>query len=74
MKLFTPEHTELIEVTDIAPCDEGILICGTIMGAMPMKAVLTPAEFRRGFKFASLGLALAFVRLVFRRGGKAVRS
>ena len=74
MKLFTPEYSELIEITDIAPCDDGILISGTIMGAMPMKAVLTPVEFRRGFKFASLGLGLAFVRLVFGRAGKAVRS
>jgi hypothetical protein len=72
MKLFTPEHSELIEVTDITPCDEGILIRGTIMGAMPMKAVLTPAELRRGFRFASFGLALAFVRLMFSRDGKAV--
>jgi hypothetical protein len=73
MKLFTPEHSELLEITDIAPCDEGILICGTIMGAMPMKAVLTPAELRRGLKFASFGLGLAFIRLLFRRDGKAVR-
>jgi hypothetical protein len=73
MKLFTPERAELIEVTEIAPCDEGILICGTIMGAMPMKAVLTPAELRRGFKFASLGLGLAFIRMVFKRDRK-IRS
>jgi hypothetical protein len=70
MKLFTPEHSELIEVTDIVPCEEGILIHGTIMGAMPMKAVLTPAELRRGFRFASFGLVLAFVRLIFRRDSK----
>ena len=74
MKLFTPEHSELIEVTDIAPCDEGILISGTIMGAMPMKAILTPVEFRRAFKFASLALGLAFVRMVFRRQRNGARS
>ncbi len=74
MKLFTPEHSELIEVTDIAPCDEGILIRGTIMGAMPMKAVLTPTELRRAFKFASLGLGLALLRMLFRREGKAAGS
>ena len=73
MKLFTPERAELIEVTEIAPCDEGILICGTIMGAMPMKAILTATEFRRGFKFASFGLGLAFIRMVFNRDRK-IRS
>ena len=46
MKLFTPEKIELLVVTAVAPCADGLLIEGKIMGAMPMKAVLRPAELR----------------------------
>ena len=48
MKFYTPERTDLIEVTAVKAHPDGLLIEGKIMGAMPMKAVLRPAELRRG--------------------------
>lgn len=70
MKLFTPERSELIEVTAIGPHESGIIISGRIMGTMPMKAVLTPAELRRGFRFASFKLIFRLIRMLFRTGKK----
>ena len=42
MKLYTPEQTDLIDVTAVGPHPDGLLIEGKIMGVMPMKAVLRP--------------------------------
>ena len=67
MKLYTPENTELIEVTSVAPHNDGIEVRGTIMGAMPMRAVLRPQELRRGFRFVTPGLAWAVLKMLFRR-------
>ncbi len=68
MKLFTPEKTELIDVTAVKTHPDGILIEGKIMGALPMRAVLTPAELRRGFSLLTWGLAKKLVAMSFRRG------
>ena len=67
MKLFTPENTELIEVTSVTPHKDGVQVQGTIMGAMPMKAVLRPHELRRSFRFVTPALAWAVVKMLFRR-------
>ena len=46
---------------------EGLLIEGKIMGAMPMKAVLRPAELRAALKFASLKNIFAILGMLLRR-------
>jgi hypothetical protein len=66
MRLTTPEKTDLMVVEKIAPHPDGLLIEGTIMGAMPMKAVLSPAELRRGFRFLSARTIMAIIRMIFR--------
>ena len=67
MKMYTPDNTELIEVTDVTPVDGGIQIDGTIMGAMPMKAVLRPAELRRGLRLLTPGIVWAVLTMLFRK-------
>ena len=67
MKFFTPEKTELMVIESVAPHPDGIEIAGTIMGAMPMKAVLTPAELRRGFRFLNFRTIAALIGMLFRR-------
>ncbi|MSQ73407.1 MAG: hypothetical protein EXR27_19335 [Betaproteobacteria bacterium] len=67
MKLHTPDGSELMDVTSVAPHPEGLLIEGQIMGALPMKAVLRPAELRRGLRFLRPGLVLALVAMLFKR-------
>jgi hypothetical protein len=67
MKLVTPDNTDLIVITAVAPHQDGLLIEGTIMGAMPMKAVLRPAELRRGLRFLRLPVIAALLGMLFRR-------
>ena len=67
MKLYTPDDVELIEVTAVAPHRDGLQVEGTIMGTMPMKAVLRPADLRSGFKFATPALAWTVLKMLFAR-------
>lgn len=67
MKLHTPEQTDLIEVTEVRPHENGLLIEGTIMGAMPMKAVLRPSELRRGFSLLSVKTVATLLAMLFRK-------
>ena len=66
MKLSTPDNTDLIVITAVAPHKDGLLIEGTIMGAMPMKAVLRPTELRRGLRFLNPRVIAALFRMLFR--------
>ncbi len=67
MKLYTPEKIELMEVKSISPCADGLMIDGQIMGAMPMKAVLTPREFRRALRLLTLRKVAFVIGMLFRR-------
>ncbi|HEX3973579.1 MAG TPA: hypothetical protein VHX19_19760 [Stellaceae bacterium] len=67
MKFHTPDNTDLIEVTAVRPHENGILIEGTIMGAMPMKAVLRPAELRRGFSLLGVRTIATLIAMLVRR-------
>lgn len=67
MKMQTPDNNELIEVISVAPYEDGLLVEGQIMGAMPMKAVLRPAQLRAGFRFLSFKLVWTLVKMLFRR-------
>jgi hypothetical protein len=66
MRIFTQEGTELMTITSVEPRDGGIVIAGTIMGAMPMTGVIRPAELRAGRKFLSLKLIAAGIAMLFR--------
>jgi len=65
MHVFTPEGTELMMITSVEATAEGIIIGGTIMGAMPMKGLIKPAELQAGRKFLSVQLAWRAVRMLF---------
>jgi hypothetical protein len=67
VRIYTPDGTELMSVTAITPHENGILIDGVIMGAMPMKGVVRPAELRAmrrliGLRLVWRGLAMLFSR------------
>ena len=64
MKFVTPDKTDLILIEAVRPHLDGIEIEGTIMGAMPMKAVLTPSELRRGFRFLRPRIIIAVIRML----------
>lgn len=67
MKLYTPDNSELIDISAVVPSTDGLLIEGTIMGAMPMKALLRPAELRQGFRLLTLRSALSLFLMLFRK-------
>ena len=69
MRFFTPEGGELIEIMNVAPERNRVVIQGKIMGAMPMKAVLTPEQLRQGFKFLTPQLVFTIIAMLFRRSG-----
>jgi hypothetical protein len=68
MKFYTPEKTDLIDVTAVRPHPDGLLIEGKIMGAMPMKAVLRPHELRSGLRFLTPRTIWALLRMLLSRG------
>ncbi|CCD96064.1 hypothetical protein BRAO375_4940006 [Bradyrhizobium sp. ORS 375] len=68
MRIFTPEGTELMTITSVDATEDGIVIGGTIMGAMPMKGVVRGDELRAGYRFLSWALVVKALRMVL--GGK----
>lgn len=67
MKIFTTDGSELMTITSVEATAEGIVIAGTIMGAMPMKGVIRAAELRAGRKFLSFSLVVRALRMFFGR-------
>lgn len=67
MKLFTSDQAELMDVSALKAENGNLVVVGTIMGAMPTEAVLTPNELRKAFKLLSFGLALFIIGMLFRR-------
>lgn len=68
MKFYTPEKTDLIDVTAVRPHPDGLLIEGKIMGAMPMKAVLRPHELRAGLRLLTPRTIWSLLRMLLSRG------
>ena len=67
MKLYTSENTELLEVKALEVTPEGLVIEGQIMSAMPMRALLTPAELRQGLRLLTLRTAFGLLAMLVRR-------
>ncbi len=65
MKLYTSERTELMEVKSLEATAEGLVIHGQIMGAMPLNALLTPAELRRAFRLLRPRAVLKLLWMLF---------
>ncbi|CAM2169657.1 conserved hypothetical protein [Paraburkholderia sacchari] len=55
MRLFTTDHSELMEISSIRTEDGKVIVSGTIMGAMPVQAVLSGTELRKGYSMVSFG-------------------
>lgn len=67
MKLLTNDSSELMEVSAFKTEGPNLIVVGTIMGAMPVEAVLTPAELRKVFKILTLGLVFFVIGMLFRK-------
>lgn len=63
MKLVTTDNSELMDVASVEVENGRLIVSGTIMGAMPIRAVLTGAELRSGLKLVSLGTIWQIIKL-----------
>lgn len=54
-------------ITSVEATDAGIVIGGTIMGAMPMRGVIRGEELRAGRTFVSWKLIMKAIRMLFGR-------
>jgi hypothetical protein len=66
MKLYMTDNSDLMEVSSIYPDKGNLIVVGTIMGAMPVKAVVKPAELRRALGLMSFKTKMAAFFMLFR--------
>ncbi|HEX5805940.1 MAG TPA: hypothetical protein VFY31_06365 [Macromonas sp.] len=64
MKLLTLDNAELMSVSSIKAEDGNLVVQGTIMGAMPVVAVVTPREMRKVFGVMSFGTMLKALKML----------
>ena len=67
MKLLTSDRMELMEVDRLKTEGDNLIVVGTIMGAMPTEAIVTPAELRSAFKLLSVGIVLFVIKMLFKK-------
>lgn len=65
MKLYTPDNSLLIDVESVTAHQDGILIEGTIMGALPMKAILRADDLRAGKNLLTWGIIRKAIKMWF---------
>ncbi len=68
MQLKTIDNEPLMDVRAIRQAGNDLLIEGRIMGALPIRAVLTPDEARAALKLLDLRTVGFLLTLLFRRG------
>lgn len=66
MKLLNPDHSVLMEVSELHREGSNLVIRGSIMGAMPIHAVLTPTEARSVFGLLRFRLCWFLFSMLFR--------
>jgi hypothetical protein len=64
MKLMTLENAELMQVDTIRAEQGNLVVTGTIMGALPVVAVLTPRELRRVFTVLNFKTMLIVLKML----------
>jgi hypothetical protein len=66
MKLYAADNSDLMEIAAIKALDGNLVVEGTIMGAMPIRAIVKPAEIRKALGLMSFKTKLAAVGMLFR--------
>lgn len=67
MKLHAIDNSDLMEISAIYPDGDNLIIEGTIMGAMPIRAILKPAEVRRALGLMSTKTKVHAARMLYQR-------
>ena len=68
MKLYSPDKSELMDISAIERDGDDLVIRGKVFSAMPMTARLRPAEARKALKLVNFRTALFILTLPFRKG------
>jgi hypothetical protein len=66
MKLYASDNSDLMEISKIFPQGGNLIVEGTIMGAMPIRAIVKPAEMRRALRLMSFRTMLSAFFMLFR--------
>lgn len=67
MKLYSPDNSELMQISSIERDGNQLLIKGTAFGAMPITAQLRAGEARQALKLLNVKTFLFLITLLFRR-------
>ena len=70
MKLYAPDKSVLMEVSKIERKGDDLVLKGKVFGTMPMTAVLTPEEAKKGSKLLGLPLLAFIASMPFRKSKK----
>ena len=71
MKIKSTDGSDLMQVNALERDGDMLVIKGRIMGAMPMTAKFSPAEFRKGFGLLNVRLFFFLLIFPFRGWGKS---
>lgn len=66
MKLYASDNSDLMTVSSITREGSNLIVEGTIMGSMPIRAVVKPGEVRRVTKVMSFRTILFAITMLFR--------
>ena len=66
MKLYAADNSDLMEISSIYPEGENLIVEGTIMGAMPIRALGKPAEVRRALGMMPMKTKLHAAGMLFK--------
>lgn len=66
MKLYTTDNSELMDIASIQAEGRNLVVEGTIMGAMPVRAIVKPAEMRAALRIMSARTMLSAFLMLFR--------
>ena len=66
MKLYATDNSDLMEVSKLAREGNNLVLEGTIMGAIPIRAVVKPAEVRQLMGMMNFKTKLFAASMLFR--------
>ena len=66
MNLTNRDGSPLMTVSDLRREGGRLIVVGSIMGAMPIEAVVTPSAMRSSFRLLSFGKILFLLSMFFR--------
>lgn len=67
MKLSLKSQSGLMEITRISAEDKKLVFTGTILGSVPVRAVLTPAEMRKALSLLSFKTIISAIWIFLAR-------